>query len=684
MRKWGVKSIKLLLAIIFLLVCACGTYSIQGTNMAVVATGDGQELITQEFVTYRGNSKYNGSTIGSHIEANAFADLEIIDNGGTHIDGTGETVFSNYTVFQINLLFDSQTKAIGDTGVEVLEDKCDWNDMDKANGYKYGNPDTDTEQYIAYGAVSAIRINGDGSLTKYTPMFSKGSTTISEQIYNIDGDYTIYVFFQTKDGSDVQKHILSWSFKIRTEIYLNDEETGYAIKDSGVSSNNVVVDYANRDEALSQISQQVKIVCILNGNRNLDIYDGYILEAQKGTSDRYLFEVWANGFLAEKFEFIVDTDNLQERLLFANLRRQTGAASYEAEGFFYIIWTENPNNPIEVDIEFYDVNAPLSYGEDGEQITSKHLIENYQAETRLDRIGLYHILAHSETYRFECWIEVVGSDNPSYNYSVLSANRFNNFKTKWYQVYDRIHDRYLCFDMMEYQRAYNAAMTIENSTVDRSSGRVYYNGRYYNDNVGATAAMNEYVFSYNLKTIYYDPMALGNDDDGIRTFSSVAFDGIIYLNDEFQFVKQHGAEVESVVATDQNGKEYPIKFFTPISDQGIPHGEYTITETDRYGNTTTYTVYRDKNAPEVILNLNGASQRTRPDGAYTVEDAFSFVDFYDDFDSFAVLRVIMPNGEVRYFYQEEYRGVSFVSKGEYDIAAYDRNNNMIEFSVTVE
>lgn len=668
--------------ILFMLIMFSMFYSLKG-GTTVVATERDSGLVVQEYLTYRGNSKYTGETIGSHIGANDFANLEIIDNGGTHIDGVGNTVFSNYVIFKIDLLFNTQTKEIGDTGVKVSKDLCDWNDMDKANNFKYGDPETDTEQYIAYGAVSAIRVNGDGSTTKYTPMFSKGNTSIAEQIYNIDGDYTIYVFFQTKKGNDIQKHILSWSFKIRTEIFLTDEETGYAIKNSGISSKNVVVDYANRDETLSQISQKVQVECILNGYRYIDIADGTVLEARSGSSDKYRFTVKANGFIAETFEFTIDTDNIQEKLLFANLRKQTGEVSYEAEEYFYIIWEENPNNPIHINIEYYNVSAPIEYDENGEQILPKQLIENYQPGDMLDKLGPYYIYAESKTYKFECWVEVVAADNPSYNYEVLSANRFNNFKTKWYQVYDRINDRYLCFDMAEYWRAYNAAMTIENSTVDRTSGSIYYNGVYYQDNIDATAAMNEYVFSQNLKTVYYDSNDFSNDDESIRTFSSTAFDGTIYLNDEFQFVQQNGAEVESVTATGENGTEYKIKFFTPISEQNIPHGKYLITETDKYGSQTSYTVYRDKNAPIITVKAEGEQIIAYNGQEIIAEDSFTILDLSDEFDDFAVLKVIAPSGEIQYFYQDEYRGIAFVQNGKYNIFAYDRNNNSIEFSVTV-
>ena len=174
-----------------------------------------------------------------------------------------------------------------------------------------------------------------------------------------------------------------------------------------------------------------------------------------------------------------------------------------------MVWDENPNNPFSVEVTIWDFNAKAEgpyFDEKGELlagIPTKKI--EYSPGERLDKAGLYYIFAQSKTKKAEYWIEVVEGDDPSYNYSVLSAKRFNNFKTIWYQIYDGINKRYLCFDMNEWQRAYDAAMTIENSTVDKSTGRPFYNGKYYNDSLEVTAAMNEYVFSQNLKTIYYDP-----------------------------------------------------------------------------------------------------------------------------------------------------------------------------------
>ena len=58
--------------------------------------------------------------------------------------------------------------------------------------------------------------------------------------------------------------------------------------------------------------------------------------------------------------------------------------------------------------------------------------------------------------------------------------------------------------------------------------------------------------------------------------------------------------------------------------------------------------------------------------------------FYDDFDAYAVLKIVKPDGAVSYFYQDEYVGIVFGERGEYTVTAYDRNNNTVTAAVTVE
>ena len=121
--------------------------------------------------------------------------------------------------------------------------------------------------------------------------------------------------------------------------------------------------------------------------------------------------------------------------------------------------------------------------------------------------GLYCISAKSLVKEIKYWVILVEGDSPSYNYEILTSKRFNNFKTKWYEVYDDINERYLCFDIDEYELAYEAAMTIENSSVNSSSGRYYYNDVWYDERVGLTAAMHDYVVNNNVKIVDFYPFA---------------------------------------------------------------------------------------------------------------------------------------------------------------------------------
>ena len=651
------KATSLVIAISFIIGCL-----LCGNCLTVGAETVNSSLITENHATYKDGNKYSGKQISSHINVGEFADFTVVEDGGEHIDGAGNQVFSNYVIFSVNLNFDTVTKYIGNTDVKVSKDGCDWNETPySAEG--------DTEQYIAYGAISATRTDAHGNVFKYEPMFSKGNTSVENMIFNEDGDYTVFVLFETEKGGNYQNHVLSWSFKIRSYIYLIDEATGFPIKESGISSKNVVLDYAER--------KNIEVECTLNGSK-IDVNDGFVLSAEGQVTNQYKFTVRSNGFVCETFNFAIDSKNPTSQIFFANLRKQLGDFYYEAEEYFYLTWTDNQINPLNVTYQYFDHN--VNYDENTpipEAIT-------YSKETVLDKPGLYYVKGSSRTHeKIEYWILVVEGDTPSYNRESLGKERFNNFKTKWYEVYDDINNRYLCFDIEEYERAYEAAMTIENSSVSSSSGKYYYNGNWYIDRIDLTAAMNDYVFANNLKLVYFDPSSYSDNEESERTFSSVAFDGAMYLNDEFQFVNSHYSETDTVVATDQNGKTYDLEFFKPISEQNLPNGKYMITETDKYGNSTSYFVYRDKTAPSVTIKFGDSLKSVNNGDKYFVFDPFSVEDFRDAFDNFAVLRIIKPNQSVSYYYQNEYVGIVFNQKGNYVISAYDRNGNTVEFSVSV-
>ena len=644
-------------------------------NGYAIAQGQ-SDLVKEECHTFASNSNYMGKEIQPHFDPSKFASLQISSNGGEHVDGSNKKVYSNFVSFDVKLNFNTSTKYIGDTSIKVEKDYTDWNDMDKANSYKYGNKDTDTEQYIAYGCISAIRKNGDGTVVKYAPIFSKGNTELKGMAYNVDGDYTIYVFFCTsKNGKDKQQHILSWSFSIRTKIFLKDKTTGYDIKDSGISPKSVYVDFANR--------QGVTVECNKNGESITQISDKYLIDVNGENYDRYTFTVKNNGFIAEIFSFIIDSRNPSDMVYFANLQKQIGPYSYLAEGYFFMDWQDTVENPANVTYKYYDYDSAYQ-NEDNEWVMPDPEVVKYVKETKLDKVGLYYVTAKIRQSTVDYCIEVTEYDTPSYNYGNLYQKRFNNFKTKWIQVYDRINSRYLCFDMTEGRRAYEAAMTIENSSVKESGGKFYYCNKFYNDRIDLTMAMNENAFK-NINTIYYDPIYYSDSDESLRTFSSAAFDNTAYLDDSFQFIQNHYSEVNEVTAKNTDTEiTYNIPFFTPIGDLDIPDGEYLITETDYYGQRIEYTVYRDLTSPSVTIKGNDETICCEDGMRYEFSDSFEIIELDDKYDDYCVIRIEKPNHTLAYYYKNEMKGIVFADKGEYTLVSYDRNNNTIETKILVQ
>lgn len=620
-------------------------------------------LIQCKAASYKDKSNYKGSKITNpHLDVKSFATLDILDFGGTHTDGDGNLVFSNYFAFSIFLNFDKSSKRIAGTSVKVSEDSCDWNDMNKANDYKYGDKENATEKQISYGAIVVTRTDGNGNVFKYAPVFSTGNTAFENQVFNVDGDYTVYIFFETVKDGKYQNHILSWSFKIRTSIYLRDKTSDLHIKNSGLSGNDIIVDTAGRQDVSVEIYKDGKFY--MN-------HDGSLLTE----SGRYRFIVKSNGFVSEVFYFTIDKEDIDHKIFFSNLRRQIGTFTYEAEGYFSFEWNETGLNPIQY--------AEYSLCTWDENLFSEPI--PYTSKTVLDQEGLYKICAYDGKQWVTYYVNLVEMDKPSNNYEKLSAKRFNTFKTKWWQVYDESSGRYMCFDYdTEYNRAYNAAMTVANNSVIESTGRYFFKGEWYNDRIDLTAAMNEFVFAHNLSVFYYDPADYSDNLESERTFSSAAFDNSIYLNDEFQFISSHPSEVAKVVAADLNGVEYEIEFAKPISEQTnvLGDGEYTITETDKYGNETTYKAFRDKSAP-VVTMLSADGEFVANNGEEYSVSYFSVASLADAYDPYAVLKIVSET-DTQYYYKTEYQGLVLETEGEYHVSAYDRNGNMVEFTVIVE
>lgn len=656
-------------------------------NMAVasaVAADDGANAaVSIKTKTFKDGKKYAGNQIAPQLDVNAFATLNTENNGGTHIDGDGNIVFSNYVIFTLTLNYDKSSKQIGNTGVLVSKDSCDFCAVNEANNYRFADWDSgnNTEKQISYGAICAIRTNPDGSVFKYAPIFSTGETYLSEQIFNADGDYRLFCFFESVKNGKYQNHIIEWSFKIRSYVYLIDAHTELPIKESGVSGSAILLDGSSRQNITVEVSLNGKA---LKTYTSAELSQGKIRLVENG---KYKFVTRCGDFVCEVFYFTIDSEKIDKKVFFNNLKKQVGDFTYEAEGWFSFVWDDSDANPVQsaeyinlADLKNVDYEEVRGAGSVTQRISlSNQKTTKYEQGTQIEGEGTYLVRVQFKTAAVDYYINVVPMDQPSYNYNKLSAARFNSFHTKWYEVYDNINDRYLCFNYdTERDRAYDAAMTIANSSVIEAAGKYFFHGTWYNDRVDLTAAMNTYVFNNNLKVVYYDYRNYEDNDDSLRTFSSAAFDGTIYLDDQFQFMSLHPSEVASVTLISEDSHEYTVEFDTPISKQDIPNGKYTVIESDKYHNVTEYTAFRDKSAPVVDLELgDGTSVQVASNLTYTTT-SFSIGLFTDALDDYAVLKI-----NDQYFIRDEYIGIVYTQVGRYNIEAYDRNGNTVSCIVVI-
>ena len=631
MRKW----------VICLLFFACLT-SIWCFVDSEPVSGDSAGLVTSSFATYRDNAGYAGNRISSHFDAyEDFVVLNVLDNGGCHVDGEGKEVYSNYVNININFVYDSKTLKMPKTEDVYLSE-----DTAKAinTSYRGESGEKDLRAAIGKGVIIITRTNGRGEVFEYEALHTNGNN-LSEYLFNEDGDYKISIFFETCKQRVYQNHVVTYEFSIRSRIYLlNSEGTGH-VKDSGIYYDAIMVDYAYRDG--------LNVRYELNGV-SYEAADQEILE-QEGV---YRFTVESDYFLCEEFDFILDTESIQERVFFQNLNKELGEGYYQAEGWFSWTWQDKLIN---------DITCTYTYN-----TYSFDQGKAYTKGTKLTEAGVYYIRIRSNTQELLYIVELNDYNDPSYNYEKLYAPRFNNFVSKWYEVYNDLTGRYYCFAMSEYDTAYDAAMTIENTRLVDASGGFYYYETKYTDRVELTAAMHEKAVA-NIKVKYYD----FEEEKVEKTFSPLLFDYTAYLNDEFQFLSMHKSEVSSVTLS-KDGVTLNIPFNKPIGELNIPDGEYRVREIDCYGNESTYTVFRDLSAPIVEISLNGQDKMVAVAGTEYTGNYFSIASMTDAYDEYCVIRV---NDE--YFYEEEFRDINFGEPGVYNIAAYDRNDNSISFSIRI-
>ena len=627
------KFYKILLLILLFFTYLC--LGEKNNNIEVVRATQLQPKFTISISAYKDITDYDGSTTGTNLKGSDIVEAAIVEKGGVHEDGEGNAVFSNYVIVTLNYKIDANHK-ISNQDAYVISD----NDM-SISGSVYGSSEkVKLQTKIGYGQLfTRYDTAGYGSRT-FTNVGITGGKT--ERLhFTEDGDYHLVSVFRIKEKGEKKKIVIDVTIPIRTSIYLTDLSGVFQVKDQGKYYDDFIVNANYRKNVTIYCNDQI-------------IKDGSII-TKDGT---YEFEVYGNGFCSEKFTFEKFEDLEIAELYISNIRKKIGDSSYEAECYFSMAWKENVS-----------VYAFITNLED-------NIRRRYYQGTEINEVGIYKVELYSTDYgrTQSAYVNLVPGDSPNHNYNTLNGKRFNNFKTKWYEVYDEENNDYLCFDLKEYSTALNAALSIENTLVNDKGYEKEYRGKSYTDSISLTAALNEYA-EKNVKIMYYD----FEDKTKSKLFSSNLFDETVYINKDFMFVNSHESETYSVILNNlESNTSYNIDFFKEIGSYNLPSGEYEIKETDIYGNENIYYGIIDDTAPSIKLDINGEEKEIK-NGDVVNADYFFVEELKDSLDPHAVISI----NEDFYINNEFYKEV-YSSNGIYNIRAYDRNNNFIKCTVIIE
>ncbi len=648
------KFLKLLTFIcVSILLCAALTICVCADSDTQISSGQQyivSDVVKSSLTAYGNISNYNGIKLKTDLSPEDIIEFTVTDHGGITKDGYGNLVFSNYANISISLKTEDSSMEIPEMGAYIISER------DYSYDGKYvGRPKKqELKTKIGYGAIITSCEASSGSREIFEEMFFRRyDDRVDELRITKDGDYHIVILMTVKENGIRKKIAIEYIVPIRTKLYITDEYGEYHVKDAGAYFEAVRLDTLGRPNA--------KI--LVDG---VTVEDGYILD-KKG---KHVIDVYGNGFLCERVNFeIFSPEDEHAYIYLSNSRKQLDAISYECENHFKVTWSTSYNSATMTYWKNNDPNTAYYYTK-GEEITTPG--------TYIFTLNIPELMNEKKSF-LVCLVE---NDEPILNYNTLHKNRFNNFKTKWYEIYDDVNEFYYCFGMDEYINAYDAAITIEKSKVTDFGYYFQYNDTKYTDKVSLTKAMNEKALA-NIKEVYYDPDAEKIE----KYFSDRAFDGTVYLNPDFQFVRTSPAETDSVTLISSDGTHTAVSFFTPISAYKLKAGVYTVIEKDRYGNQTSYTCNVDTTVPTATLNINGSTSNSEVYDKMTYTARFfQFAKITDSLDPFAVIAVNhVYNGKESnsYYYLNEYDDAIFSDPGIYNIRIYDRNNNTVKFIVNI-
>ena len=606
---------------------------------------DANSVVSAKLTAYRPISAHGGATINTNLECDDILDVKITSHGGIMTDAEGRLSFANYATLSIALKTKDHSMEIPNTGAKIISERdYTYNGMHVGAS---GRQDLDT--MIGYGVIltSCEAANGEREVSE--EMYVRHYNDRVDGIrLTKDGNYHVVVLMTVKEASVAKKIALEYVIPVRTSIYLTDESGDYHVKNAGSYYDSVRLDALERPGVTISVD-------------GVTVNDGYVLSAL----GKHKIQVRGNGYLCESFNFeIFSTDESHAHIYLSNVRARLDDISYECENNFKVSWY----SAYQASVTYWKDNNPKE-------------VFNYTAGTVITEPGYYVFTLNVPELANEkntFLVKLVTNDSPVHNFDTLNANRFNNFKSKWYEVYDSENDLYYCFATNEYAQAYDAAMTIEHSSATDYGQYILYGGEKYTDTAALTKAMSD-AATKNVRTVYYDPAESGIE----KYFSDAAFDGTIYLNGDFMFVRTSPAETNKVYLTDANESRTDIDFFVPISAYCLDSGKYTVTETDLYGNKTEYTVTVDSLVPSLTLKV-GDESVTAVDRNFYNANYFSLENLTDELDPYAIVSVSQDGEDGRDFYLASECGDKiYTAAGTYTVRVYDRNGNSARFAVNI-
>ena len=165
---------------------------------------------------------------------------------------------------------------------------------------------------------------------------------------------------------------------------------------------------------------------------------------------------------------------------------------------------------------------------------------------------------------------------------------------------------------------------------------------------------------------------------------------------DFVFIRdKYGCDSNSVVITDESGKEYSIQYDKGVAaqlrEQNCPSGIITITEATKYGDQSVYKVIyirpgENTATTEISYYENGAEKSIKlsadDDGKMIDADLFSIAEVGDRLDAYSL--IIVNDGNNEWFYASDQKiGDVWSTAGDYEISVINRLGYGYSFSVHV-